>query len=94
MANAFSLYTALPALQCHQRGNLQHLHILVSTCCTCWIVVFLLLIPVPLSAVGLLVWLHAVVSQNHSDHYRESLRKDDAILTSLSQAVLRLGVHF
>lgn len=91
MANAFSLYTALPALQCRQRGNLQHLHILVSTCCTCWIVVFL---SVPLSAVGLLVWLHAVVSQNHSDHYRESLRKDDVILTSLFQAVLRLGVHF
>lgn len=32
MANAFSVHSPFPALQHHQRGHFQHLHLLVSTC--------------------------------------------------------------
>lgn len=92
MANAFSLYSTFPALQCHQRGNFQHLYILVSTRTIYWVVTFFLLpISIPMSAKGLLLWLPAIVSQND---YRESSRKDDTILALLFQAVPRLGANF
>lgn len=77
MANACSLYSPFPALQCHQRGHFQHLHILVSIWTICWVVIFFLLpVSVNMSAKGLLAWLPAVVSQND---YTESIRKDDTM---------------